>query len=118
MKLRAYCRECNKGHSISSRGILFRRDLKNIHGNQIQFLCNKCGMQNIKNVNQVFAVESKLPLLICSIIGVSIIALGVIMENKSQVSIFWTTAIGATFLTAGFFSSLRTNARAFNKTFV
>lgn len=118
MKLRTYCKECKRPETINGKGVLLRRDLEHKYGKTVSFTCSKCQTKNENRINQVFAVESKLAMLISSIIGLSFVIGGFLIKNKSQESIIWTTAIGAMFLTAGFYSNMRSSARAFNKTFV
>jgi len=118
MKLRTYCKNCKKAESINGKGIQFRRDLEAKYGKTVQFTCSKCDTLNVNRINQVFAVESKIAMLISSIVGIAFIIWGVLIEQKSMESIIWTTAIGAMFLTAGFFSNMRSSANAFNKTFI
>lgn len=118
MKLRTYCKNCKHAETINGNGIQFRRDLELKHGETVKFVCSNCKKTNENRINQVFAVESKLPLLLSSIVGLAIIMCGILIKSNSKESIIWTTLIGAMFLTAGFYSNMRTSARAFNKTFV
>ena len=118
MKLRTYCQNCNCAEAVNSKGILFRRDLLNKYGKTIEFNCSNCNFLNNRPINQIYAVESKLALYFSSIVGITFITWGILIKSNSGWSMIWTTAIGGMFLTAGFYSNMRTTERAFNKTFV
>ena len=115
MKLKSYCKSCSKANTINSKSILLRRDLEEKYGEKISYQCKECLQNNTVHPNQVYATSSKLPLLICSIIGLVFIVGGVIIKNSIGYSSIYAFGIGGTILTAGFLTTGGTNAKAFNR---
>lgn len=115
MRLIAYCKSCSHPNRISSSRILLRNDLEERFGHKIQYQCKKCLQNNVVHPNQVYAKSSKLPLLICSTLGLIFTFLGFFIPSGAS---FWCFGIGGAILTAGFISSNSSNSSAFNKSFV
>ena len=118
MKLTAYCKACSKVNTINSKGILLRRDLEDKYGEKITYQCKECLQNNTVHPNQVYAISSKLPFLICSILGLVFILGGIVIKNMTGFSSIYAFGIGGTILTAGFLTMGGSNAKAFNKSFV
>lgn len=113
MNLNAYCKECQSKNRIPSNGIQTRQDLQRTVGNEVRFVCRDCGKKNCIHINRIFATSSKLPVIICSLIGIVFIVGGI--ATKHGLSIIWTTGIGGLIISAGFASNIYSNSRLFNK---
>jgi len=118
MKLTSYCKSCSKANIINSSGILLRRDLEEKHGEKISYQCKECHQDNTVHPNQVYANSSKLPLLICSIIGLVFIVGGIIIKHSFGFSSVYAIGIGGTILTAGFLTTTGSNTKAFNRSHI
>lgn len=118
MNLNTYCKECQSKNRIPSRGILTRQDLKRTVGNEIKFECRDCGKTNKVHINRIFATSSKLPVIICSLIGLVFIVGAVAIKHKNGWSIIWGTGIGGLIISAGFASNIYSISRVFNKTLI
>ena len=118
MKLNAYCKECQSKNRIPSKGILTRQDLQRTVGKEIKFNCNNCGINNQVHINRIFATSSKLPAIICSLIGLIFIVGAVAVKHKNGWSIIWGIGIGGLVISAGFASNINSNSRVFNKTLI
>ena len=118
MKLITYCKSCKKSTPIESKGILLRTDLEDNYGNAVSYQCKHCLVHLKTHPNQVYAINSKLPMLITSIIGLSIIGFAyAIWEFQGWTTIILLSLAGV-IMSAGFFSANGSNAKAFNKSFV
>ena len=118
MKLKSYCKFCNSENSISSRGILTRKDLQKKVGNEITSECRSCKRIYTIHINRVFAKESKTAFFAGILIGSSIVAFGVFVRGSSALSFYWASLVGACVMSAGFFANLNSNSRSFNKLLV
>lgn len=118
MKLNAYCKECQSKNRIPSKGILTRRDLQRTFGKEFKFNCNNCGKNNKVHINRIFATSSKLPILICSLIGLIFIVGAAAIKHKNGWSIIWGMGIGGLIISAGLASNIYSNSRVFNKTLI
>lgn len=118
MKLNAYCKECQSKNRIPSNGILTRQELKRTVGKELKFKCSDCGKTNKIHINRIFATSSKLPVIICSLIGIIFIVGGIVIKHKNEWSIIWTTGIGGLIISTGFASNIYSNSRVFNKTLI
>lgn len=118
MKLITYCKSCRHANRIDDKGIVLRGDLEEKHGLEIEYECEKCLDRGIAHPNQVYARTSKIPLLICSLLGLLFIVLGIILNRTIGTGLIVLLSIGGVILTAGFISGSSSTTAAFNKSIV
>lgn len=116
MKLNAYCKNCQTKNRIPSRGVLTRSDLLESVGKEVEFKFIKCETINKIHINLIFATSSNLQVFVSLIVGLIVIAFGVMSDHKNGWSVIWTTGIGGIIISAGLVSNIYSNSRVFNKT--